>query len=184
MVIDGELLLIVADVQLDAARGEYNLLGFDFGAHFGHTAGSLDTTRTAVAISKSAAVNIVSSDLRCVHRFGEGWKWISRDVDRFPERPFLLTNDSNYCMIYSGDVSVAPLPDVRSLILGGIEYHGAFESPIIGSGWIGWLVISSREVTRGSMLAFSNELGALPAQCDDVSMPDSREDFGTIRADM
>ncbi len=154
------------------------LAGFDFGSVFGK---SLPMTRDCLfALTKRDIHRVDGSKVRITHRRNAGWTWTVGDVERYPEPPFLLTDDPSIRSIFHGNVLLYPTEEARSLIAGELKYYGKCETPIQGENWFGWLTISSTRIDQGLLLAFSGSVVELQQRVGEVRMADNDEVLGSI----
>jgi len=122
-------------------------------------------------------------DAHHVHVCNKGWRWETKSTARFPEPPFLLTDDADLLPAYEGAVGLRPTEQAQGELLGKlVEGSGRFITPLSGTGWLGILIVTRDEPAsdRGHLIAFSST-GAIPeSACEGVIRPDIEEPFGTI----
>lgn len=111
-----------------------------------------------------------------VHSNPGGWNWWVKSSTKFPEPPFLLTDDPCLFPAYNGKVSIRPTQ------LAGELLRGIPLMSLSGPGWLGVLDVTPGELAagRGRLIAFS-PTGEMPdAAFESVVMPRGNRPFGAI----
>ena len=94
------------------------------------------------------------------HRFSAGYAWEVLGSDRFPEPPFLLTDQPDCRSIYRGPVAIRLArweePLTRDFE-NALKTQGARTDALIGDGWFGRLRIEAGDRSRGVLEAFAKE---------------------------
>jgi hypothetical protein len=126
-------------------------------------------------------VSLGRDDVRRLHVLNRGWLWRSDHPERFPEPPFLLTDDSDTAPAHDRPVTIRPSESIRSLIAGEVtEGSGRYIQLLMGQGWAGVLIVTRADADRGHLVAFSRS-GTIPDPvAEELALPDLDEPFGAI----
>ena len=120
-------------------------------------------------------------DVHRMHVHNRGWLWRTDHPEKFPEPPFLLTDDADSVPAHDGPVAIRPTESIRSLIAGEVtESSGRFVQPLMGQGWAGVLKVTRAEADHSHLVAFSKS-GTIPDRvAEELILPDLDEPFGAI----
>jgi acetyl esterase/lipase len=143
------------DARFGSLRGRHEVHAHDFADEV-----AVDTFAGGAALCRALATGEVTDvdrpDVWLARVNFYGWHWSMSEPWRYPEPPFLLTNDPAYRLIYHGRVAIEPAPNIRAWIIGNCQEGVTWDVPITGNGWLGMVRIAGCDFDHALLWAYSN----------------------------
>ncbi|WP_406700138.1 hypothetical protein V5E97_15015 [Singulisphaera sp. Ch08] len=85
-----------------------------------------------------------------VRRYGSGWEWETTTPEKFPEPPFLLTDDETCRLVFNGPVLVTSTE--KEPYDPAWQLYGVLSEQLIGPSWFGGLIFEDDEAEKHDLV--------------------------------